>query len=477
MLLSEQEERGRKFKLALRAGLPVLVLIGLVIYGTFFQNEKIDFGLKEALLTAGLVFVTTYFIFFLLEEDGQKTLLDHTTGSYNYTAFLRHFSTHRPKSMALLTIDNLGIINENYGMNEVDSMLRSLVYQLDAALSANRIRDAIIGRKYGAEFLIGSNADKDRLAQVVSSFAIDHSSIQKIELDYRYGVIANPKDNLEKIIWHLHDTIVSPNTELEQANQSVAKDVDQGEDPDKLEQFIVDSINAGKVTFSFRPLLNVKTNDYDTYEVAAKLKLDDGREILPRVYLPIVNRLGLGRDYDFAVFSHTLSLLPITDRDVSFSFNLSPFSLRDQEFRKNVFSKIEESGVDPSRLIIELYERKTHHNLEGYLKTLESFRAKGIRICIDNFGSSSASMEYMRHFKFDMVQFDRDYVGNLDDPNSLAMFKSLIDMSRTMNITTIAKWVDKERQKEKLVSMGINYLQGFGIAKPVSEKELIDSYN
>ncbi len=476
MLISEQEERGRKFKLALRAGLPILVLIGLVIYGTFFQNEAIQFGLKEALLAAGLVFVTTYFIFFLLEEDGQKTLLDHTTHSYNFPAFLHHYKKNKPKSLAIIVIDNLSIINENYGMTDVDTMLRSLVFQLNATLSAYNIENAIIGRKYGAEFVIGSDTDKERLLQAVSSFVKDHSSIHNIELDYRFGAISTPKDDIEKAILRLHDAVMtSSDKNPEQVANYKAAALE--EDIEELEQPIAEAINEQRVIFSFRPLLNIHKNSIDEYEISAKLKLKNGRELLPRTYLPVVNRLGLGRRYDLAVFTHALDLLPVIDKEISFSFNISPFSLRDQDFRHKVFTLIDNSGLEPSRLIIELYERKTHHNLEGYLKTLESFRAKGLRICIDNFGSSDASMEYMKHFKFDMVQFDRDYVTRLDDPNSTAMLKSFIDMSRTMHITTVAKWVDTQKQKEKLIAMGIDYLQGFGIAKSLSEEELIDKYN
>jgi EAL domain-containing protein (putative c-di-GMP-specific phosphodiesterase class I) len=133
--------------------------------------------------------------------------------------------------------------------------------------------------------------------------------------------------------------------------------------------------------------------------------------------------------------------------------------------------------VDPRRLIIELYERKTHHNLSGYLKTLNKFRTRGLRIAIDNFGSSNASMEYMKHFKFDLVQFDRDYVTKLDDTNTHAMLSSMVKMSKDLNITTVAKWVDNESQMTKLKTLGIDYLQGFGISKPISEKTLIDTYN
>jgi EAL domain-containing protein (putative c-di-GMP-specific phosphodiesterase class I)/GGDEF domain-containing protein len=477
MLLSEQEERGRKFKLALRAGIPVFILIALVAYGTFFQDNTIQFGLREFSLAAALVFVTTYFIFFLLEEDSQKTLVDHTTNSYNYPAFLHHFKTHKPRSVALLIIDNLSIINENYGTRDVDTMLRSLVYQLDGTLAAHGIRDAIIGRKHGAEFLIGTESEEERIRQAVQSFVTDHPSIQEIEIDYRFGTVGRPKEPLEKIIWHIHDMIQLTQTAPSSKPAKKEPTLQTSDAPGELEASIVEAIHADRVLFTFRPLHHVKKGAVDTYEIAARLQLSNGKELLPRVYLPIINRLGFGRDYDYAILKHALGILPLIDESIAFSFNLSPFSLRNKDFQAKAYGLLDQSGIAPSRLIIELYERKTHHNLEGYLKTLESFRARGLRICIDNFGSSNASMEYMRHFKFDMVQFDRDYVGNLQDQNSLAMLQSLVDMSKSLRITTVAKWVDKEDQKQKLIAMGVDYLQGFGIAKPISEEKLINTYN
>jgi len=224
-------------------------------------------------------------------------------------------------------------------------------------------------------------------------------------------------------------------------------------------------------------MLNVRNDTIDIYEISVKLNSQKMGEILPRVYLPIVNRLGLGREYDFILTKHIIDLLPLIDKNISLTFNLSPFSLRDKRFQEKFFDYLEQSNVNPSRLIIQLYERKTHHDLSGYLDTLKNIRARGVRICIDNFGSSNASMEYMKHFKFDMVQFDRDYVTNLKDITSYAMLESLIKMSKDLHIITVAKWVDKEEQKHKLKALGIDYLQGFGIAKPIDENSLIDKYN
>ncbi len=151
--------------------------------------------------------------------------------------------------------------------------------------------------------------------------------------------------------------------------------------------------------------------------------------------------------------------------------------MRDRDFLESTFNFIEEKKLNPQRLIFEIYERKTHHDLGKYLKTLSQIRAKGIKICIDNFGSSNASMEYLKYFKFDVVQFDRDFVSRLGDKNNVSMLKSLIDMSHDLDIRTVAKWVDKVEHIETLQKLGIDYVQGFGVGKPLTERELIQKYN
>ena len=86
-------------------------------------------------------------------------------------------------------------------------------------------------------------------------------------------------------------------------------------------------------------------------------------------------------------------------------------------------------------------------------------------------------MKYMKHFKFDMIQFDRDYVTNLENETSHAMLHSLIEMAKDLHVTTVAKWVDNEGQEQKLKVLGIDYLQGFGISKQIDEEMLINTYN
>jgi len=472
MLASALEERERRFKLALRAGIPLIIMFSLLFYSSFSKAGFVKLTPNVSLLIAGLVFITIYFIYFLLELDVKETLLDRTTEGFNQETFIKKIEKYQPKTLAIISINNLTTINDNYGSSAINDLLHTFIIKLNRHISVYNDSNFWIGRNFGSEFLIGLDGDSQKLQNMLYSFVEENKIINTIEVDFRFSVISNLGGEVEKNIGQLRDQLKAQEFSKNHNNPPIKN----AKDLSLLENNIIEALKKKTLNLYFRPLYNVNKKVIDSYEIYIKLKTNT-KEILPRDYLPIVNRLGLGRTYDRIVLEHIVELALLTDDHISFSFNLSPFSLRDRDFLESTFNFIEEKKLNPERLIFEIYERKTHHDLGKYLKTLSKIRAKGIKICIDNFGSSNASMEYMKYFKFDIVQFDRDFVSRLEDKNNVSMLKSLIDMSQELNIRTVAKWVDKSEHIEKLQQLGIDYVQGFGVGKPLTEREVIQKYN
>ena len=475
MLLSERLERSRRFKFAIRAGVPIIILISLVFSSLFLQNSHIKLDIRDGILMGAILFITVYFIYFLIDLSAKETLIDQTTQGFNEKAFIAQIEGYKPKTLAMFTIKNLSTISENYSLDDVDLLLYNLTHKLDSSLSRNGFKHSVIARRYGAEFLIAIDKSSSDIQNIFENFVENNKSINNIDLNCSFSIITNISNNIEEDITHLKDIVISQ--EQNPQNSKKFNTMKDAKEISETEKAIIESIKNKSLTLSFRPLQNSKTGKFDIYEVSIKLKSLKLGNILPRVYLPILNRLGLGREYDLIVVKQIIDTLPLIDESISFQFNISPFSLRDDKFQKEFFIYLNKSGVNPSRIIMELYERKAHHDLSGYLKTLNKFRKKGIRIAIDNFGSSSASMEYMKSFNFDLVQFDRDFVTKIDDVKRKAMLKSMVKMSKDLSIITIAKWVDNNSQKVQLKELGIDYMQGFGISEPISEQAIIERYN
>jgi len=105
MLLSEAEERGRRFKLALRAGIPILLLIALILYAIFLKSDSMTLISENSFLIAGIAFISIYFIYFLLEQDAQETLLDNKTRGFNKKSFAQKVQSSNLKTISILWKD------------------------------------------------------------------------------------------------------------------------------------------------------------------------------------------------------------------------------------------------------------------------------------------------------------------------------------------------------------------------------------
>jgi len=468
MLFSQLEERQRRFKLALRAGIPILILIFLVFFTTISNGSEIKFTLSKGILLGAITFIAIYFIYFLMNLTVQESLLDEITQSFNKKSFIKQLEIDKPNILSCIKVLNLEILNENYSDEDIDKVLYTLTKNISLIFKQNGVDKILLGRYYGSEFLIGLDIDNYKYVEEILKLIIEENSkIENIEIDLKFAIIKNTDRDFDSAISSLENILKNSYREKDKVQD--AKELSD------IEKSIISALKTSNLSLSFRPLYNQKRDKIDIYEIATKLK-SDNRDILPRVFLPIINRLGLGRKYDLILIKHIIDLLPLVDDDISFTFNISPFSLRDKSFQDSLFSYIKEKNINPSRLFIQLYERKTHHDLSGYLKILDNIRSKGIRISIDNFGSSNSSFEYMKHFKFDMVQFDRDYVTMLDDKTTYSMLNSLVSMSKDLDIITVAKWVDNDNQKFILKRLEVDYIQGFGVSRPISENVLIDRY-
>ena len=91
MLLSEREERKRRFTLALRAGIPVLLLVFLVFYTTIYEGHQITITIKDGILLTSITFITIYFIYFLMNLSVKETMLDQQHRDSTKEPLLKNF--------------------------------------------------------------------------------------------------------------------------------------------------------------------------------------------------------------------------------------------------------------------------------------------------------------------------------------------------------------------------------------------------
>ncbi len=155
--------------------------------------------------------------------------------------------------------------------------------------------------------------------------------------------------------------------------------------------------------------------------------------------------------------------------------NVSPLQLRDANFSAHVLAILEEAGVPLSRLQLEITESVLLENSDTTKAVLSELRAAGIRVALDDFGTGYSSINYLRRHAIDKLKIDRSCVRLLGtSEGSSAIVKALVDLALAMQIHVTAEGVETAKQRDLLIQMGCNELQGFLLSPPLGEDEMRD---
>ena len=134
------------------------------------------------------------------------------------------------------------------------------------------------------------------------------------------------------------------------------------------------------------------------------------------------------------------------------------------------------SGLEPGRLELEITESSVMHDPEATLALIGRFRAMGVRVAMDDFGTGHSSLAYLRHFPFDKVKLDMAFIREIEQPANLAIVRAVTGIAESMAIGTTAEGVETEAQLARVRRLGCDYVQGFLTGRPVSTAEFASSY-
>ncbi len=209
-------------------------------------------------------------------------------------------------------------------------------------------------------------------------------------------------------------------------------------------------------------------------EVLVRMKGDDGKLIPPGLFLPAAERYDLMPSLDLWVIRNTLcwwsdyNLAAGADCSNGLvSINISGNSLGNEDFCTQVEKMIHESDVPAGTICFEITETAAIANFSKAIKFIERLRSIGVLFALDDFGSGLSSFAYLKNLPVDFLKIDGAFVKDiLVDPIDREIVKSIHQLAIVMGIKTIAEFVEDDPIHELLKEIGVDYVQGYGIAKP-----------
>jgi EAL domain-containing protein (putative c-di-GMP-specific phosphodiesterase class I) len=146
--------------------------------------------------------------------------------------------------------------------------------------------------------------------------------------------------------------------------------------------------------------------------------------------------------------------------------NISSRHLQNDDLARDVAQALQESGLEPGNLVIELTESTIMHNTEANLARLQQLKTLGVRLAIDDFGTGYSSLSYLHRFPIDILKIDRSFVGRLTNSSTgPELARAVITLSETLGLDTVAEGIEFEPQVDALLKLGCVAGQGFLFAK------------
>lgn len=207
-------------------------------------------------------------------------------------------------------------------------------------------------------------------------------------------------------------------------------------------------------------------------EVLLRWVSGNGSPHLPGEFLPLAERYGLMPQVDRWVITQVFAALVahgITRRDLGkVAINLSGSSVSDPRLLTHIDQCLATSGLDPAMFCFEVTETAGIVQRSRAVDLLASLRAMGARTSLDDFGTGLATFDYLKSLPLDFVKIDGSFVRDvLSSRVDQRVVLAICDVARTMGLATIAEFVETPAQRALLAAYGVDYVQGFGIAKPL----------
>lgn len=413
----------------------------------------------------------------LNNELYQKSLHDDLTQFYNRSGLIDKIQTLETKPSVVLFylgLDNYSYINDFYGYEVGDQIIKDVALELDWFGQ----RGAIVARISRDEFVIIAHEPpiiQECLLHIYrfleSQFSIQGVSIS-IKKNIGYAIYPDDSKTVKGLLSlaslamlesksHYHHTALRYRKEFQmnvQENLTMAS-------------AIRNAIQNNEIDVFFQSVVHSQTQRIISLEALARWKRSDDTFVSPLVLFQHANRLKLVEDLDRFLIDKALRYFKSIHHQAAYqqatlSINVSPGLLLDSKLIDFFKYEISKYAIGPELIVIEIPENTFVGNLEQIYDQIRKLRQIGMKIAIDDFGREYSSLSVLTAIDFDLIKIDRFFIEHINKPINKEIIQMILRIAKTNNKTVIAEGIETKDQSDKLIEYGCIYHQGYYYARP-----------
>jgi diguanylate cyclase (GGDEF)-like protein/PAS domain S-box-containing protein len=384
---------------------------------------------------------------------------------------------HSDLAILCLDLDHFKEVNDTLGHGAGDVLLRQFSARLQTCLQSGDT----VARLGGDEFaIIQSSANQPQDAGALSRRIIEivkqPFQVEGHELHVGVSIgVAFPDhaDDPDKLLKNADIALYrakqggrgnvrffEPQMDLElQARKALEYDLRQALLKDELE-------------LHYQPLIDLEAQKVTAVEALLRWRHPSRGLVSPGEFIPLAEETGMIISIGEWVL-RTACEQALSWPGLRVAVNLSPVQFRHRELVDTVKQVLDDTGLEPSRLELEITESVLINDTEAALDILSALKGIGVHIAMDDFGTGYSSLGYLNSFPFDKIKIDKSFVTTLEDKvKSLAIVRSVIGLSESLSMTTTAEGVETMEQAMLLLGEGCKQVQGYFFGRPVPALEM-----
>lgn len=378
-------------------------------------------------------------------------------------------------------LDRFQAINEMLGYAAGDEILQSIGSRL-ATLVRDREALARIGGDEFAVVQAGDLKDEDVAGRARRIGALVEEPFivagQPLYLEASIGIAIGPEDSKSADVL-IHNAALAMRRVKELGRGTYVfyeKHLNERmQRRRRTERDLQDALSRGELELYFQPIFCLKTGAIEQAEALLRWNHPERGMVLPSEFIPLAEQCGLIQEIGEWVIRKVCALAAKWPGSVGVAVNLSPLQFDNSDLGKVVASALEVSGLDPSRLELEITESVLLRDCAVSVSILDELAELGVSIALDDFGTGFSSLGYLQRFKVDRIKIDQSFVRDINtSEGSLKIVRAIVMLGHSLGLNVTAEGVETDDQLAAVRGEGCDAAQGFYIGMPCSLAEFAE---
>ncbi|MCA1552073.1 EAL domain-containing protein [Bradyrhizobium sp. BRP19] len=236
----------------------------------------------------------------------------------------------------------------------------------------------------------------------------------------------------------------------------------------QLEIDLREAIEQNEMELYYQPIINLRSNIITGFEALVRWRHPVNGMVPPTTFIAVAEDTGLIQPLGEWALREACRCAAHWPNNLKIAVNLSPIQFSASNLSEVVRHALEETGLQPHRLELEITEGVFMTNNESTLSTLRQLKQLGVRISLDDFGTGYSSLSYLRSFPFDKIKIDRSFVSDLaEGTEHVVIVQAVVSIARALGMTTLAEGIETVGQYDFLAALDCDEGQGYLFSPPV----------